>query len=71
MDWLASLEKEIATHPDKIKNPGKHIPGFDKLAPGQQNALVEKKWPADVQKQLEHADILQGLLDRIGQQWSK
>jgi hypothetical protein len=60
---MASLEKEIATHIDKIKNPEKYIEGFSKLDPRQQKALLEKKWPRDIERQREQVEILKRLLE--------
>jgi RHS repeat-associated protein len=58
---IASLEKEIATHLDKIKNPGKYIEGFEKLDPRQQQALINKKWPSDIERQRDQLEILKRL----------
>jgi RHS repeat-associated protein len=60
---VGSLEKEVATHLDKIKNPEKYIEGFSNLDPRQQKALLEKKWPGDIQRQREQIDILKRLLE--------
>jgi RHS repeat-associated protein len=58
---IGSLERQIATHLDKIKSPGKYIEGFDKLDPRQQRALVNEKWLSDVQRQREQLEILKRL----------
>ena len=58
---IKSLEKQIAEHQSKIRDPSKHIKDFNKLDPRQQKALVEKKWPSDIQRQQEQLDILKGL----------
>jgi hypothetical protein len=59
---IASLEKQIAEHQVKIADPEKFIPNFKQLDPRQQKALLESKWPGDIQRQQEQADILRGLL---------
>jgi hypothetical protein len=58
---IDSLKKQIAEHQDKIANPEKHIPGWKSLDPRQQKALVEKKWPSDIQRQTEQLEILEEL----------
>lgn len=59
---IASLEKQIREHQAKIANPEKAIPNFRQLDPRQQKALVESKWPSDIQRQQEQQEILQVLL---------
>ena len=59
---IASLQKQIAEHQGKIANPEKFIPNFKQLDLRQQKALLESKWPGDIQRQQEQADILRGLL---------
>ncbi|HMU41248.1 MAG TPA: hypothetical protein PKE31_19730 [Pseudomonadota bacterium] len=61
---ITSLEAQIAEHEAKIANPGKFIPNWSSLDPRQQQALLEKKWPADIARQKEQRDILKGLLGR-------
>ena len=59
---INSLKKQIAEHQDKIANPSKHIPGFNKLDSRQQQALLNQKWPSDIARQQEQLGILEGLL---------
>ncbi|MCM2989749.1 T7SS effector LXG polymorphic toxin [Bacillus safensis] len=59
---INSIDKQIAEHRDKIKNPEKHIPNFRNLDPRQQEALINKKWPSDIQRQIEQKQILEGIL---------
>jgi len=59
---ITSIEKEIAKHRDKIANPENHIKDWNKLDPRQKEALVNKKWPSDIQRQTEQAQILKELL---------
>jgi peptidoglycan hydrolase-like protein with peptidoglycan-binding domain len=59
---INSIDKQIAEHKDKIKNPEKYIPNFKNLDPRQQHALIHKKWPADIQRQKEQKEILEGIL---------
>ncbi len=61
-----SQKKLIAEHRDKIANPEKHIPDFKKLDPRQQENLINKKWPSDIQRQSEQLDILEGILKSRG-----
>ncbi len=59
---IKSLEKQIDEHLEKITNPEKHIPNFKKLDPRQQEALINKKWTSDIQRQMEQKHILEGIL---------
>nr|WP_281247816.1 DUF637 domain-containing protein [Halomonas ilicicola] len=58
----AKIEKQIALHQAKIKDPAKYVEGWSKLDPRQQEALVNKKWPSDIRRQEEQRDILKGIL---------
>jgi hypothetical protein len=62
---IASLQKQIAEHRDKIANPEKYIPNFKQLDPRQQAALLGKKWPSDIHRLQEQLEMLQELLRRI------
>jgi hypothetical protein len=55
---IASLEKRIVEHRAKIADPERFIPNPAKLDPRQQKALVERKWPGDIQRQQEQLEIL-------------
>ena len=59
---ILSLEKQISGHIAKIANPEKYIPNFRQLDPRQQKALLTKKWPGDIQRQMEQKQILEGIL---------
>jgi len=59
---IQSLDKQIAEHQSKIRNPEAHIPNFKDLDPRQQEALINKKWPSDIQRQKEQKEILEGIL---------
>lgn len=61
---IDSLKKQIAEHKDKIANPEKYIPNWKSLDPRQQKALMDKKWPSDIQRQTEQLEILEGLLKK-------
>ncbi len=63
---IKSIEKQIAEHEDKIANPEKYIPEWKTLDPRQQAALLERKWPGDIQRQKEQVQILQGILHQRG-----
>lgn len=58
-----SYEKQIALHKDKIANPAKHCPDWDKLDPRQREALINKKWPAEIQVYEEQRSVLQSILN--------
>lgn len=45
-----------------IKKPEKYIPNFKNLDPRQQEALINKKWPSDIQRQKEQKQISEGIL---------
>jgi tetratricopeptide (TPR) repeat protein len=60
---IRSYEKQIALHQEKISNPSKFIPHWDKLHPERQHALINKKWPAEIQCYSEQRDILQSILN--------
>ncbi|MEZ4864116.1 MAG: RHS repeat-associated core domain-containing protein [Caldilineaceae bacterium] len=65
---ISSIEQLIVEHQDKIVNPEKYIPNFRELDPRQQEALLTRKWPADIQRQIEQLEILKGLLDELSNQ---
>jgi tetratricopeptide (TPR) repeat protein len=60
---INSYEKQIAFHKDKIANPKKHYPDWDKLDPRQREALVNKKWPAEILGYEEQKNVLQSILN--------
>ncbi|MFA5249954.1 MAG: hypothetical protein WC371_00900 [Parachlamydiales bacterium] len=60
---IKSYEKQIALHKEKIANPSKFIPHWDKLHPERQQALINKKWPAEIQCYIEQRDILKSILN--------
>ena len=59
---IQSLDKQIAEHQAKISNPEAYIPNFKDLDPRQQDALINKKWPSDIQRQMEQKEILEGIV---------
>jgi tetratricopeptide (TPR) repeat protein len=61
---IKSLEKLIAEHKDKIANPSKAIPDWETLHPERKNALINKKWPTEIQCYTEQRDILQNILNQ-------
>ncbi|MBM3192313.1 MAG: tetratricopeptide repeat protein [Chlamydiae bacterium] len=60
---INSYEKQIALHKDKIANPAKHYPDWDKLDPRQREALINKKWPTEIQVYEEQRSVLQSILN--------
>jgi RHS repeat-associated protein len=61
---IKSIKKQIAEHEDKIANPRKHIKDSEKLDPRQRDALINRKWPSDIQRQKEQLGILKELRKR-------
>jgi hypothetical protein len=61
---IRSYEKLIAEHKDKIANPSKYCPEWDTLDPRRRDALINKRWPAEIQCYTEQKDILKTLLDQ-------
>lgn len=59
---IASFEKQIALHRNKIANPSKHIKNWHKLDPRQQEALINKKWQSDIDRLTAQRDILYDVL---------
>jgi hypothetical protein len=59
---IVSLEKQIAEHEAKIRNPAAYIDDWASLDPRQQQALLTSKWPGDIARQQEQLDILRGIL---------
>jgi len=59
---IASFDKQIAMHQDKIANPSKHIKNWHELDPRQQEALINKKWQSDIDRLTEQRDILHDVL---------
>lgn len=62
---IKSYEKLIELHKDKIANPSKYCPGWDAMDPRRQNALINKRWPAEIQCFTEEKDILQTILEQL------
>ncbi len=60
---IKSYEKQIALHQDKIVNPTKYYPDWDKLDPRQREALINKKWPVEIKGYEEQKSILQAILN--------
>jgi tetratricopeptide (TPR) repeat protein len=60
---IISYEKQITLHKDKIANPIKYCPDWDKLDPRQQEALINKKWPTEIKVYEEQKNILQSILN--------
>ena len=60
---VKSINKQIAEHKSKIKNPEKHIPNFKNLDKRHQKDLIEKRWPNDIKRQKEQKNILEGILN--------
>ncbi|MFB2730066.1 hypothetical protein ACE02H_21590 [Shewanella mangrovisoli] len=68
---VSKLQKQIDTHEALIKDPEATMSKLGKgnwnsLDPRQQKALIDKKWPSDIQRQREQQNILQGILKEKG-----
>ncbi|HFC8519085.1 TPA: hypothetical protein ACFP41_001983 [Neisseria weaveri] len=68
---INSLEKQIDIHQKLIRNPDKVMKELNKgdwksLDVRQQNALINKKWPSDISRQMEQKNILEGILKQRG-----
>lgn len=59
---IASFDKQIALHRDKIANPSKHIKKWHELDPRQQEALINKKWQSDIDRLTDQRNILHDVL---------
>jgi hypothetical protein len=57
-----SIEKQIAEHRAKIRNPSAYVEDWASLDPRQQQALLTSKWPGDIVRQQEQVEILRGIL---------
>ena len=58
-----SYEKQIIILKDKIANPTKYYPDWNKLDPRQREALINKKWPAEIKGYEEQKSVLQSILN--------
>ena len=63
---IRSLNQRIQEHREKMRNPGHNVAGYMQLDARQQRALLESKWPADIQRLQEQRDILAGILQERG-----
>ncbi|MEX0961598.1 MAG: hypothetical protein WDZ28_01925 [Simkaniaceae bacterium] len=59
------MEKQIVKHQDKIANPSKYCPEWDAMDPRRKNALIDKRWPAEIQCFTEERGILQTILEQM------
>ena len=62
---IKKINKQISKHQNKIEDPKKSIPDFDKLDPRQQKALPDK-WQRDINRQIEQKTILESILKERG-----
>ena len=61
---IDSFRKRIAEHLDKISNPGKYIEEWRMLDKRQQEALINKKWPSEINEFKEQQEILEKILQK-------
>jgi|GEM_PF-5700056 len=64
---IGSFGKEIEKHQNLLRDPETYLKQYEKgewnlLDPRQQKALIEKKWPGDIQRLTEQKEILEGVL---------
>lgn len=59
---IRSLEKQITKHQSWIQEPTKKTKLFYNLHDARQRALLEKRWPDDIQRQREELAILKAIL---------
>ena len=62
---IKNINKQISERQNKIEDPKKSIPDFDKLDPRQQKALPDK-WQRDINRQIEQKTILESILKERG-----
>ncbi|MFZ2898999.1 MAG: hypothetical protein WA004_10275 [Saprospiraceae bacterium] len=65
---IKSMEKNIEEHQNLMRDPDKYMKQYGKgdwksLDPRQQEALLTKKWPGDIQRAKEQKEILEGILN--------
>jgi len=65
---INKIQRQIDEHTALIKNPQEMMKKLNKgdfksLDPREQKALLEKKWPGDIQRQREQQNILKGILN--------
>ena len=63
---IRSLDQRIQEHREKMRDPVHNVAGYAPLDPRQQRALLESKWPADIQRLQEQRDILEGIVRERG-----
>jgi len=63
---IGSIEKQVAQHESWIEDPYSKIADWDNLDPRQQDALINRKWPGDIQRQREQSEILRRILEGRG-----
>lgn len=60
---ISSYEKQITIHKEKITNPTKYYPHWDKLDPRRREALINKIWPKEIKQYEEQRKVLQSILN--------
>jgi hypothetical protein len=59
---IRSFEKQIGKHQSWIQDPTKKTKLFYNLHDSRQKTLLEKRWPADIERQREEMAILKAIL---------
>ena len=59
---IRSFEKLILEHESWLQDPTRKVPGFYQLPIGQQQHLLEKHWPDDIQRHRYSIEILKGII---------
>lgn len=58
---ITSIERQIAEHQARIRDPAAYIDDWGSLDPRQQQALLNSKWPGDIARQQEQFGFLRGI----------
>jgi RHS repeat-associated protein len=64
---VRGYDKEIDKHRAAINDPTSKVSNFHELDERQQRALVDSKWPSDIDRLTQQRDVMRGILDeRMG-----
>jgi hypothetical protein len=59
---IKSSRRQISRHESWIRNPESKIPGFSTLDERRQRALIERRWPADIERHRMQIRIVEEIL---------
>ena len=60
---IASFEKNVVEHADKLSNPAKYVEKRSSLSTQEQRGLLQK-WQKDLQRTQELGDVMRGLYEQ-------